>query len=240
MFLKPLGDVGQIVPWAADVTNAATVERALAGASAAVNLVGILFERGRRTFARVHAEGAENIARAARAARAMFSAPSAWTRANVRRPRSNRMPTKLTAAEAPARARSTVAALVTSAAHGTIWPTSPSGFKNMARSGSRPATRTTAPSWARRRTTCRPRNPVPPKTVTTSRRMLQALSVAIPAFKSAALILPQGPSADHPRTFSGRSRLTESPPRINDGGFRSGLRAGCPLFLRPMPRWRNW
>ena len=68
MFLKPLGDVGQIVPWAADVTNAATVERALAGASAAVNLVGILFERGRRTFARVHAEGAGNIAHAARAA----------------------------------------------------------------------------------------------------------------------------------------------------------------------------
>ena len=68
MFLKPLGDVGQIVPWAADVSDAATVERALSGASAAVNLVGILFERGRRTFARVHAEGAGNVARAAAAA----------------------------------------------------------------------------------------------------------------------------------------------------------------------------
>ncbi|MEK7246653.1 MAG: SDR family NAD(P)-dependent oxidoreductase, partial [Pseudomonadota bacterium] len=68
MFLKPLGDVGQIVPWAADVTDAATVERALAGANAAVNLVGILFERGRRTFTRIHAEGAGNIARVAQAA----------------------------------------------------------------------------------------------------------------------------------------------------------------------------
>lgn len=68
LFLKPLGDVGQIVPWAADVTDATTVEHALAGAGAAANLVGILFERGRRTFARVHAEGAGNIARAAAAA----------------------------------------------------------------------------------------------------------------------------------------------------------------------------
>ena len=67
LFLKPLGDVGQIVPWRADVTDAASVERALAGAHAAVNLVGILFERGRRTFARVHADGAGNVARAAAA-----------------------------------------------------------------------------------------------------------------------------------------------------------------------------
>ena len=68
MFLKPLGDVGQVVPWAADVADRATVERALAGAGAAVNLVGILFERGRRTFTRIHAEGAGNVARAAAAA----------------------------------------------------------------------------------------------------------------------------------------------------------------------------
>ncbi len=67
LFLKPLGDIGQIVPWNADVTDAASVERALAGATAAINLVGILFERGRRTFARVHADGAGNVARAAAA-----------------------------------------------------------------------------------------------------------------------------------------------------------------------------
>lgn len=68
LFLKPLGDVGQIVPWRADITDAASLERVLAGATAAVNLVGILFERGRRTFARVHADGAGNVARAAAAA----------------------------------------------------------------------------------------------------------------------------------------------------------------------------
>jgi NADH dehydrogenase len=65
LFLKPLGDVGQVVPWRADATDAASVERALVGATAAINLVGILFERGQRTFARVHVAGAENIARAA-------------------------------------------------------------------------------------------------------------------------------------------------------------------------------
>ena len=67
LYLKPLGDVGQIVPWAADVTDPDSVATALKGAVAAVNLVGILFERGRRTFARVHAAGAGNIARAAAA-----------------------------------------------------------------------------------------------------------------------------------------------------------------------------
>ena len=67
MFLKPFGDVGQVVPWAADVADKSTVERALAGADAAINLVGILFERGQRSFARVHAEGAGNVARAAAA-----------------------------------------------------------------------------------------------------------------------------------------------------------------------------
>jgi len=67
LMLKPLGDVGQVVPWSADVTDAASVGRALAGAGAAVNLVGILFERGKRTFARIHAEGAGNVAREAAA-----------------------------------------------------------------------------------------------------------------------------------------------------------------------------
>ncbi len=67
LYLKPVGDVGQIVPWAADVTNPDSVAAALKGSTAAVNLVGILFERGRRTFGRVHADGAGNVARAAQA-----------------------------------------------------------------------------------------------------------------------------------------------------------------------------
>ena len=67
-YLKPLGDVGQIVPWPADVTDRALVGAAVAGADAVVNLVGILFERGRRTFQRVHVEGAANVAAAAKEA----------------------------------------------------------------------------------------------------------------------------------------------------------------------------
>jgi len=67
-YLKPLGDVGQIVPWPADVTDRALVGAAVAGADTVVNLVGILFERGRSTFQRVHVEGAANVAAAAKEA----------------------------------------------------------------------------------------------------------------------------------------------------------------------------
>ncbi|MFQ5765282.1 MAG: complex I NDUFA9 subunit family protein [Rhodospirillales bacterium] len=67
-FLKVLGDVGQVVTWPADITDAAQVAKALDGADAAVNLVGILYERGRATFQRIHVDGAANVARAAAAA----------------------------------------------------------------------------------------------------------------------------------------------------------------------------
>lgn len=65
-FLKPMGDVAQIVPLAADVTDPESVARAVADADAVVNLVGILYERGRQTFRRVHVEGAAQVAEAAR------------------------------------------------------------------------------------------------------------------------------------------------------------------------------
>ena len=64
-FLRPMGDVGQIAPVQANLRDDASVAAALAGAAEAVNLVGILFERGRRSFAAVHAEGAGRVARAA-------------------------------------------------------------------------------------------------------------------------------------------------------------------------------
>jgi uncharacterized protein YbjT (DUF2867 family) len=64
-FLKPLGDVGQIVPWQTDVNEPAQVATAVAGADVVINLVGILYERGRRTFQRLHVDAAGNIARAA-------------------------------------------------------------------------------------------------------------------------------------------------------------------------------
>lgn len=65
--LQPLGRVGQINPVQANLRNAASVEAAAQGADVVVNLVGILFERGRQGFGAVHTEGAANVARAAKA-----------------------------------------------------------------------------------------------------------------------------------------------------------------------------
>jgi NADH dehydrogenase len=68
LFLKPLGNVGQIVPIRADLTDAASVGVALEGSEAAVNLVGILYESGQQTFERVHRNGARIAAEAAASA----------------------------------------------------------------------------------------------------------------------------------------------------------------------------
>lgn len=67
-FLKPCGDVGQIVPWQVDICDPTQVATATDGADIVINLVGILFERGRRTFQRLHVQGPRNIAQAAAAA----------------------------------------------------------------------------------------------------------------------------------------------------------------------------
>ena len=48
--LRILGDVGQIQPVRCDITQPAEVAAALKGSSAAVNLVGILFETPGRGF----------------------------------------------------------------------------------------------------------------------------------------------------------------------------------------------
>lgn len=68
LFLKPLGDVGQITPIAASLRHEGSIAAAVAGADAVINLVGILYERGRQSFAEIHAEGARRVAVAARAA----------------------------------------------------------------------------------------------------------------------------------------------------------------------------
>lgn len=60
------GDVGQIDIVQANIRDEASVRRALEGASACVNLVGVLYESGRQTFENLHVEGARTIARAAR------------------------------------------------------------------------------------------------------------------------------------------------------------------------------
>jgi len=66
--LQPLGRVGQIQAVQANVRAASSVEAATRDADAVVNLVGILFERGRQRFDTVQAQGAETVARAAAAA----------------------------------------------------------------------------------------------------------------------------------------------------------------------------
>jgi NADH dehydrogenase len=61
-FLQPLGVVGQIAAVQANLRFAGSIERAIEGADAVVNLVGILQESGRQTFEDVQAGGARAIA----------------------------------------------------------------------------------------------------------------------------------------------------------------------------------
>jgi NADH dehydrogenase len=63
--LQPLGRVGQIHAVQANVRHAGSVEAAVRGADIVINLVGILYERGRQRFDAVQAFGAEQVALAA-------------------------------------------------------------------------------------------------------------------------------------------------------------------------------
>src|SRR5436853_4058365 len=65
--LQPLGRVGQIHAVQANLRYPASVEAATHDASVVINLVGILFERGRQRFDTVQAFGAEAVALAAAA-----------------------------------------------------------------------------------------------------------------------------------------------------------------------------
>lgn len=66
--MRMLGDVGQIEVIQANVRNPASVARALVGAEAAINLVGVLWESGRQKFQSLHAQGAKIVAEQAAAA----------------------------------------------------------------------------------------------------------------------------------------------------------------------------
>ncbi len=68
LFLKSMGDVGQVTPVQANLRDDRSVASAVAGADAVVNLVGILYSRGRQSFSAVHHEGALRVAAAARTA----------------------------------------------------------------------------------------------------------------------------------------------------------------------------
>src|SRR5207248_3373435 len=66
--LQPLGRVGQIHSVQANLRYPASVERAMDGTDVAINLVGILHERGKQRFEAVQAQGAQAVAQAAAAA----------------------------------------------------------------------------------------------------------------------------------------------------------------------------
>ena len=66
--LQPMGAVGQIQPVQANLRYPDRVRRAVEGADAVVNLVGILAKSGAQTFHAVHVAGARAVAKAARAA----------------------------------------------------------------------------------------------------------------------------------------------------------------------------
>ena len=68
MFLRPMGAVGQIEPFQANIRDDASVKSAIRGADAVINLVGILAESGKQTFEAVQAEGAARVARLAKQA----------------------------------------------------------------------------------------------------------------------------------------------------------------------------
>jgi uncharacterized protein YbjT (DUF2867 family) len=65
--LRVMGDVGQVQLMQANVRFPDSVAAALEGADGVVNLIGLLSEKGKQTFAEVQAEGAAAIAAAAKA-----------------------------------------------------------------------------------------------------------------------------------------------------------------------------
>jgi uncharacterized protein YbjT (DUF2867 family) len=67
-YLRPMGDVGQIATIDAGLDDEAVLAAAIAGAEAVVSSVGILFERGRQRFDRIHHRGAARMALLAKAA----------------------------------------------------------------------------------------------------------------------------------------------------------------------------
>src|SRR5215467_4377166 len=67
-FLLPMGHVGQIALVKCNLRNPEQVAAAVRGADAVINLAGVLYSRGRQSFAAVHVEGAATIAEVARAA----------------------------------------------------------------------------------------------------------------------------------------------------------------------------
>ncbi len=67
-FLRPMGDVGQIATFSADLGDERALAAVVEGADAVVNLVGILFERGKQRFDLAHHRGPQKLAALAKSA----------------------------------------------------------------------------------------------------------------------------------------------------------------------------
>lgn len=65
--LKVIGNVGQVQLVQANLRFEGSVERAVAGSDAVINLVALLFEEGKQSFESLHVKGAETLAKAAAA-----------------------------------------------------------------------------------------------------------------------------------------------------------------------------
>ena len=66
--LPPMGHVGQIQLFRANVLEVDQIAAALDGAQAAINLTGIIYQRGDQTFEAIHVRAAQQIAQQARQA----------------------------------------------------------------------------------------------------------------------------------------------------------------------------
>ncbi len=62
-FLRTCGNVGQVVPFACDYSDEASLRAAVKGCDVVINCVGILFEKGKNSFTRIHTELPRSIAK---------------------------------------------------------------------------------------------------------------------------------------------------------------------------------
>jgi len=67
LILKPMGDVGQIVPVAFNPRDNASIAAAIGGAECVINLIGVLYEKGQQTFQALHVDLPARLAQIARA-----------------------------------------------------------------------------------------------------------------------------------------------------------------------------
>ncbi len=67
-YLRPMGDVGQVATFNADLADERAMAALVAGADAVVNAAGIIHEHGKQNFDAVHHQGPAQLARLAQAA----------------------------------------------------------------------------------------------------------------------------------------------------------------------------